>query len=506
MNRLLAVLLALCLVGTGCSSKSTGKFIEAATPSPTASDVSSLPWKSCIDDAEELLGSPISGVAIECAKLPVSRDWTNPSDASTIDIALMRVRHKDQKNRIGSLLVNPGGPGGSGRQLAAAAASMLPKEILTRFDIVGFDPRGVGASAPVRCLTDKQKDEGDTLDPDPVDQAAFDANVAYAQLSVDGCMSAQGAALRVFSTEQTARDMDAIRQAVGDEKLSYLGFSYGTLLGAVYAHLFPTRIRAMVLDGAVDPQQGMIDSTESQAIGFEKAFEQFAKNCGARGPACKIGPDARATVERVLSKVREQPVLGDDDRPATESVVFNAIVSALYSKEAWPVLEQALSELEDGKPEKVFSLADAFAGRDPDGRYNNMMDANTVLNCVDSTEESSVEEIKDLRDEWDEEYPLFGSPLAIDLLTCALWPAEQHDAYPMGAAAGAPPIVVVGTTGDPATPYENTERLATILGTGVTLTWEGEGHTAYPTTKCIRNAVDGYLINLIAPADGTRCT
>jgi pimeloyl-ACP methyl ester carboxylesterase len=454
----------------------------------------------------------------DCATITVPQDWhaagssgatANPGGGPTFQIALLRARSTQQRNRIGSLVINPGGPGASGVDTAVylsfgPAFGGLPDEVTQRFDIVGFDPRGVNRSSPIKCISDAKLDANFGYEPDPKSQAAFDGLVALNQTIGNGCAGQYGDALRLYATEQAARDMDAVRSAVGDQKLTYLGYSYGTLLGATYAQLFPQNVRALVLDGAVDPRQNLISSSESQAQGFERAFNNFAAWCAKTPAKCPIAPDARAAVTSVMDKARVSPTTGAGGRPATAGWVMYAVISSLYTQTGWEELAKAISDLEQGNPAGVFKLADAYAERGPDGHYSNLFDANLAINCTDESTKPSVQQIRDLQSQWRAKYPLFGAPLAVGMLSCALWPG-QRDPYPTGTAAGAPPILVVGTTGDPATPYEQTPRLADMLGVGKVLTWEGEGHTAYPQTPCITSNVDAYLVNLTVPPPGTRC-
>jgi len=261
----------------------------------------------------------------------------------------------------------------------------------------------------------------------------------------------------------------------------------------------------MVLDGAVDPRQSPIAGLEGQARGFERAFGNFATWCRQNaGSTCPIAPDPRAAVAKSLNTARTSAVDGRDGRRATTGWIFTAVVSSLYSQEAWPFLARAISDLQRGDPRVLFLLADNLAERDSAGHYSNLYDALNVVNCADSDEYPSVARIRALQTEWRDKYPLFGAPLALGLLNCSLW-LGKRDPYPVGPATGSPPIVVVGTTGDPATPYESTAKLAGLLGTGTVVTWNGEGHTAYPETRCIRNAVDAYFIDLKIPAKGLTC-
>jgi pimeloyl-ACP methyl ester carboxylesterase len=501
----LAVLVVATLGLAGCFSSPShpGPPATGAGGASAASGATSVKWQPCPEVARQALGRTPANVTYDCGKVGVPEDWGNRGDKKQFGIALMRARATKQTNRIGSLLVDPGGPGGSGVDLAAYLSVGLPAEITQRFDLVGFDPRGVGRSEQVKCFTDKQLDTSFGADPDPVSQADFDKAVALARTMTQSCGQKYGDNLRLFSTEQAARDMDAIRAALGEQKLTYLGYSYGTLLGAVYAQLFPTHIRALVLDGAVDPTLDSVTASETQAKGFEHAFDNFAAWCKANATKCPIAPDARAAVMSAINSARTKPVPGPDGRSATAGWVYTAVIASLYSEQEWSQLATAISNLGKGNATGVLQLADSYAERDAQGQYSNLFDANAVVNCTDDKNTPTVERMRALQSDWRQKYPLFGASSALNLM-CAQWPGKR-DPYPAGAAKGAPPIVVVGTTGDPATPYEQTPKLANMLGAGVVLTWQGEGHTAYPQTRCITNAVNSYLVNLTVPAQGTTC-
>ncbi len=483
----------------------------SAGPAPTSSAGTPAQWRACPEVPRTLLPQvpqALRGKRFDCATVAVPRDWSDRG-GPTYDLALIRVRAADQRDRIGSLVLNPGGPGASGVDTAVylslgPALGGLPAEITRRFDIVGFDPRGVERSSPVDCVTDADQDATFAAEPDPDTQAEFDAVVALNKRVAQGCGAKYGGQLPLFSTEQAARDMDAVRAAVGDDKLTYLGYSYGTLLGATYAQLFPKRVRALVLDGAVDPEQGLVAGAEAQAKGFERAFTNFAAWCRGTPARCPIGPDARKAVTDAIAAAERSPVRGRDGRDATAGWVFLAVVASLYDRSGWSRLAAAVRDLGRGDATGVLDLADGYADRDDRGRYTNMFDANVVVNCADTDAKVTAAQVRRLQFEWRAKYPLFGAPLAVGMLPCVFWPADR-DPYPTGTAAGAPAIVVVGTVGDPATPYENTAKLAAMLGVGRVLTWEGEGHTAYPNTTCITDAVDRYLIDLTVPAEGLRC-
>ncbi|MGC9666558.1 alpha/beta hydrolase [Planosporangium sp. 12N6] len=499
----LAFLVAVVLTVSGCVSPTTHWGSPTSASGNAAPAAGTVHWRPCPDVAKEALGRTPDNVTYDCGMVSVPRDWAKPADGKRFDVALLRARATHQTNRIGSLLVDPGGPGGSGVDLAAYLSVGLPAEITQRFDVVGFDPRGVGRSDQIKCFSDADLDASFGADPDPVSQAAFDQSVALSRKMAQSCGSKYGDTLPLFSTEQAARDMDAIRAALGEQKLTYLGYSYGTLLGAVYAQLFPTRVRALVLDGAIDPTLDSVASAESQAKGFEHAFDNFAAWCRDNAAKCPIGPDARATVNSVMDAARRSPVTGSGGRAATAGWIQTAVVASLYSQEQWSQLALAIDGLRKGNAAGVLRLADSYAERDARGRYSNLFDANAVVNCTDDANTPSVERLRALQADWRQKYPMFGPSSALNLI-CAQWPAKR-DPYPAGAAKGAPPVLVVGTTGDPATPYEQTPKLANMLGVGTVLTWEGEGHTAYPQTRCVTSAVNRYLVDLTVPAKGTTC-
>ncbi|GID97127.1 alpha/beta hydrolase [Amorphoplanes digitatis] len=511
----LAALLAAVVATAGCTlpvfaPDSDGDVPgTAAGKAPPAVPGTQAQWTPCPEVPRQLVGRGASGMTYECASVAVPRDWAAPRSGQTYEVAMIRIRSRTQRDRIGSLLINPGGPGSSGIDMSVylsfgQALGGLPTEITDRFDLVGFDPRGVHRSAPVKCISAADQDATFAAVPDPETDAEFQEIVALNKRVAVGCGDKYGAQLPFFSTEQAAHDMDAIRAAVGDAKTTYLGYSYGTLLGATYAQLYPGKVRALVLDGAVNPKQGFEAGSEAQAKGFERAFTNFTAWCKANAGKCPIAPDARGAVTDAMAKADASPVEGEDGRAATSGWIFYAVIASLYTEPGWQQLAKAVADLQGGDPSGIFDLADQYADRKPDGTYSNLFDANLAVNCADTDKAPTAERVRQLQSDWRKKYPLFGAPLAIGMLSCTFWPGAK-DPYPAGPATGAPPIVVVGTTGDPATPYENTAELASMLGTGRVLTWEGEGHTAYPSTKCIVAAVDAYLIDLKVPAEGLRC-
>ena len=512
----LAVLSAVLLLAAGCTDAGDGPEREDP-PGVEDLEIGPAGWQACPEVPAEVLGDLVSpgyvgqlteGVAYECATVAVPQDWSDPH-GPTFEIALLRARIDDQRDRIGSLLVNPGGPGASGVDtavyLSVGGGPDNMREVLTRFDVVGFDPRGVARSTPLECFSADDLDASFAADPDPATTAELEDALAISERMAEACEQKYGAeTLGLFSTHQAARDMDAIREAVGDEQLTYLGFSYGSLLGAVYAQLFPDNIRAMVLDGAVDPTRDRLDRSRGQAEGFEQAFDNFSDWCDDSPLECPLD-NARAAVTASLEEARASPAIGLDGREATAGWVFYGVLYALYSEGTREALAAAIDQLAGGDPTGVFDLADAYVNRSADGEYSNLWEANTAVSCADRTDGAmSVAEVRELQEQWRDEMPLFGGPAALGGLGCVHWPAEP-DPYPTGPADGAPPIVVVGTTGDPATPYESTQRWADMLGVGVVVTYDGEGHTAYPESDCVAGNVNAYLVDLDVPEDGITC-
>jgi pimeloyl-ACP methyl ester carboxylesterase len=519
-----ALLLTACSSGGGSFAKSTAPALSATpsaaatppepsasatTPKPADPTVGEVAFSDCTDVIRPQIEKEDGGdrdLRFGCGRLRVPLDYTDP-DGEGIQLFLMRVRYGTQPGRIGSLLVNPGGPGGSGLDAAVGLGLSLPLDVLKRFDLIGFDPRGVGLSNPLTCVSDSLKDRGIALDPDARTAAEYAAQVAVARDSAQGCSKKYGDALEHYNTEETARDMDLVRQAVGDKKMSYLGYSYGTRLGSVYAQLFPSRVRALVLDGAVDPLQGDVAAAETQARGFENAFDQFAAACKARGSGCAAGPNARAFVTNLLNAARAHPISSSkaaEKRRATAGYVLLAVISALYDQGDWADLETALATAKAGDAKGIFRLADRYSQRDPSGKYTNIVDASLTINCTDSHDKVTDATIRAKLAQWRTRYPLFGTSLALGLLGCQQWLGPRHP-LPAVHAAGAPPILVIGTTNDPATPYASAGVLTHALASGVLLTWDGEGHTAYPKTSCVVKVVNSYLIDLKAPAANTRC-
>jgi pimeloyl-ACP methyl ester carboxylesterase len=509
----LASLLAVSIVLSGCTSFSdtlADESAAAATATPAEPDVAEIQWTDCSTEIQRLIADQPGAdrnLAFECGRTEVPISYDEP-DGATLPLFAVRAVLAGQTDRIGSLMVNPGGPGGSGADAAIGLALTLPEDVLRRFDIVGFDPRGVGLSTPVECIPDQLKDQLVAAEPRPTTDEQFDEVFGLANEVAQGCSDEYGDALGTFNTVDTARDMDRLREALGDDQLTFLGYSYGTTLGSTYAEMFPDKVRAFVLDAAVDPTTDKVADAKASAAGFERGFDVFAENCTGLLAGCPLGEEPRGWVEAVMTKAEEEPIPSSEEgetRRATPGVVLTAVVAALYDTDSWPQLTQALVAARSGDAKGVFSLADSYAGRLEDGTYSNLLDANIAINCADTEETFDEGQVRDLAAEWNAEYPLFGAGAAASLYTCTAWQGQRTPLPEQRDAEGSPPIVVVGNTGDPVTPLPGAEDLADELDSGVLLIWQGNGHTAYPKTDCITAAVNAYLIELTPPADGLTC-
>ncbi|GHH54100.1 alpha/beta hydrolase [Streptomyces candidus] len=455
--------------------------------------------------------SPLpGGTPWQCATMKVPRDYAKP-DGDLIDLALIRAEAADKKKRIGSLIYNFGGPGGSGITTLPSAAKDYEK-LRSRYDLVSFDPRGVGRSAPVECADAKTLDTYYASDMTPDDAAEEKQFADGLKKYSESCRQNSGGMLPHVGTVNAARDLDLMRQVLGDEKLHYFGISYGTELGGVYAHLFAAKVGRAVFDAVVDPTQKAEESSLGQAKGFQLALNNFAKDCVARGDDCKLAGSTPEEIEdnivALLQRLDKKPVPAGHGRQLTQSQATNGIVQTLYSKDFWQYLEQGLDEAEGGNGSLLLVLADAMNGRNQDGTYSNIGAANAAVNCVDSKERYDLAYAKSKVADFRGASPVFGDFLAWGLSGCSTWPVPGQWETPNVSAPGAAPIVVIGTTGDPATPYEGARKMAEKLGkgVGVELTYKGEGHGAYNgSSACVKSAVDGYLLDGKVPAAGTVC-
>ncbi len=484
-------LAAAAILLAGCSSSSSVPNDQPST-SP-AYYAQHLAWQPCEN-------------GFQCARLLVPFDYTSPG-GPRFSLPVIKLPATDAAHRVGALVVNPGGPGGSGVQYALAARGEFPSAVRARFDIVGFDPRGVGGSEPaVSCMTGPELDTYLSTDEMPDNAAQLATVVRQGKFYASRCEQNSRALLPYVGTQNAARDLDVLRAALGQSRLTYLGKSYGTYLGTWYAQLFPHRVRALVLDGAVDPDTPGLQSDAIQAEGFQTAFGSFAAWCRARS-GCPLGQNAAGQLETLIVRANSRPLSQElgTGQVASGALLLNGVAAALYSKSTWPDLKDALVNAFNGDGTVLVQLANLLLERNADGTYANLVDANTAISCVDRPWPRSLASWQTAASAAERAAPLFGASIVWGNLPCAYWPVPA--APPVAIkAAGAPPILVVGTTRDPATPYRWARALAGDLSSGVLLGWNGDGHTAYGEgSSCVDTIVNAYLISLKVPRSGTLC-
>jgi pimeloyl-ACP methyl ester carboxylesterase len=480
------------------STVSTAPPTASSTPADLAATIARygagrLAWKGCDD-------------GFECAKLTVPLDYANPGNG---DITVSVIRLKARRERIGSLVLNPGGPGGSGVEFARSARQLLPGAILDRFDTVSFDPRGVAESTPVDCLDDAELDRLVNADPSPDTPVERKALFDLSRDEALACQRRSGRLLPFVATVDTAKDLDVLRATLGDDKLTYVGFSYGTLLGARYAEQFPDHIRALVLDGAVDPTLTPSATSLAQAVGFEKALVAFLNDCAAQSCAFAAHGPVGETFDALMARVENAPIRSSQDgRRLGPSEFLFGVASALYSREnGWPLLRDALESANTRNDSTgLFALFDNIVERDGNGHYSNSLESQAAISCVDSAYPRDEAAYDADAVAFRKQAPRFGEALAYGPAACAFWPVPPVTRPGPVSAPGAPTVLVVGTTRDPATPYAWSVSLAKQLKARL-LTHDGDGHTAYGYARstCVDREVDAYLLTLALPKAGTRC-
>ncbi|MFF4305968.1 alpha/beta hydrolase [Streptomyces sp. NPDC001601] len=504
------------LLVAGCSGGSSGGGEDegkassgrpsAATATATGSTAlpasltsQKLDWARCKGTSD----SAAPGDAWRCATLKVPLDWAKP-DGETIGLALIREQASGGSGkRIGSLLFNFGGPGGSGVSTMPYFAGTV-SALRERYDLVSWDPRGVGASEGIRCRSDKDIQRAESIDATPDTPAE---QTAYFQDAADfgkGCEKAAGKLIAHVSTTDTARDMDLMRQVLGDAKMHYFGISYGTELGGVYAHLFPKKVGRLILDAVVDPTADSVGQEKNQAAGFQRALDDYLKSTG------QDPEQGSRKIAGLLKRLDTTPLPTASGRKLTQSLAVTGIVLPLYSKDSWPTLTSALRAAEEGDGSELLSLADQYNERDSSGHYGTTTHSQRVISCLDDKERPTLAETKQRLAEFEKVSPVFGDFLGWDSAGwCHDWPVAGQWDTPEVSAPGAAPILLVGNTGDPATPYEGARRMADELGkgVGVELTWKGEGHGAYGSgSDCVDSTVNAYLVDGTVPKDGTVCS
>ena len=523
-RRLACVLLAAGMLVAACTgrkqlatpspslpSTATGTAGDAASPTATATGSSpsagaASPGAASVPAPPTLTWRPCTPGAFQCSTIAVPLDWSHPSSGTKVQLSLIRLPASGAKSeRIGSLFVNPGGPGASAVDFARQIGGVLPTPILRRFDVVAFDPRGMGGSSPLSCENGPSLDTYLALNPNPGSPAEIQTVIAADQQFAAGCAKQYGPSfLAHIDTKTAARDMDYIRAALGEATITYVGYSYGTFLGAQYAELFPTHVRAFVLDGAVDPALIGLQFDVAQAVGFDKELGDFFNACVQGCPFYSAG-DPKGAFMSLMSQITARP-LAVGNRQLTLALFLNGVADALYTPSTWPDLQVALAAGAQGNGSKLLALSDDLTERQADGSYNSLSSALPAVNCVDSVYPTNLDEYKAKAAEAAKVAPVFGPAIVWGSLVCAYWPVPA--AFQPGPvhATGAPPILVIGTTADPATPYEWAQSLASELSSGVLLTHVGEGHTSLGQgSGCVDNVVVTYLLNLTPPAKNSSC-
>ena len=491
---------------TARSAPSSRAPAPTTTPRPSATRPPSpglaayysqrLDWSSCRGD-------------FECARLRVPLDYRRPGGRS-IELALLKVPAARPAERIGSLVVNPGGPGAPGTDYAAAAGQVFRAPLLDHFDVVGFDPRGTGASDPVDCLSDDQLDAYTATDPDPDTPAEVTAYMGWVKALGRGCVQRSGALADHVTTIEAARDMDVLRAALGESRMTYFGASYGTKLGATYADLFPHRVGRMVLDGAVDLSIGARELSLEQAAGFETALRSYVQDCVDQSGGCFLGGTVEEGLRRIkslLTSIDAKPLPTSTDRELAVGNAFYGIVAPLYNRDYWYILSQALQQAMGGDGTVLLKLSDLYTSRADGGGYtDNSAEAIYAISCLDDPSAIPASQVPGELPAFEKASPTFGDVFAWGLTSCLDVRATSTEQPRTIRAAGAPPIVVVGTTRDPATPFQWAVHLADQLQSGVLVRRDGDGHTGYNSgNTCVDTAVESYLVDGLVPRDGLSC-
>ena len=493
--RPLAIAAALALTLSACGNSSSSSDTNTNPLDTTTSFVvNPIEWKACD-------GS--TSTEVECGNIEVPFDYADPEQGSFV---LYVKKHNASKpaTRIGSMMVNPGGPGFGGSSLADDAQYYFSQDLIDNFDIIAWDPRGTGESTPaINCVDTYDKYFGLDSPPETPDekQALIDASQAFN----DKCAENSGTILPYISTKASAQDINSLRLALGEEKITFFGFSYGSELGTTWATMFPETVRAIVVDGAVDPNASSTEEGMNQAKGFEGQLATFLKQCSEK-TTCEFhnGGKAEAAFDKLVLDLDAKPLEVSKDRtPVTQGVLFTAVAQAMYSDYYWPQLSEALSAAQNGDGKGILQLYDDYYQRKEDGTYGNELEAFLAISCLDDPGATSTKDVDSHIEEFIAAAPRLGGNFAYGY-SCALWPVKQAAKVTI-TGKGAGPIVVVGTTGDPATPLDSTRKMALGLEQGILIVVDANQHTGYGANNCVVKAVDDYLIKLIVPANETTC-
>ncbi len=443
--------------------------------------------------------------AVDVATIDVPVDYAKPN-GPRFELFVARFNALDPQQRIGSLLVNPGGPGFGGSDLALYAAQIYDRSLLERFDIIGWDPRGTGQSTPPIDCIDDYDPYFTEIDSTPESDAEHDVLVETAKDFARQCLGKNHDIIQHVGTNDSARDMDTIRRALGEDQISYFGFSYGSELGAAWATLFPATVRAAVLDGASDPEADALESELQQLAGFEASLATFLARCSDDSDcAFHNGGDAEGAFDALMTELDRRPVDSAPDRPpVNRDVALTAVAQAMYSETFWPALAESLADAQSGDGRGLLALNDSYYQRAPDGSYGNELEAFQAISCADIAERTSVEETDAESAQLTAVAPRLVPQGSAGGYWCTFFPTSISPRVGI-TGVGAGPIVVIGTTGDPATPFESTVRMADVLEDGRLVTVDADQHTGYGVNQCVIDVVNDYLIDLKPPADGTEC-
>jgi len=446
----------------------------------------------------------------DCATVVAPLDWADPGSGQ-IHLAVIRHRASGGTSQ-GTILVDPGGPGASGVDFVGGSLSFAVGPALSSaYDIVGFDPRGVGSSSAVRCLDDAGMDHYlfDVVPGQRGSEEWLQAAQAAAAAFREACVQNTGPLLGHIDTDSAARDMDLLRALVGSPKLDYLGYSYGTLLGARYAQLFPQNVGRMVLDGVVDPAASMFDLVKAQTIGFDRALRSYLSSCIAASncpvPVTSVD-DGMSQLAALAAALDAQPLTAADGRQLDGSVLFTAIATTLYDKQSWPYLTSLIRDVRSGSAKIAMQLADLYFDRDAQGHYtSNETVALTTIDCLDYPVSRDLDQLHEQAAELIQLSPVVGPYMGYGDIACWDWPYPAAARGPI-TAQGLPPILLLGTSNDPATPIEMARSLATQLPGSVLVSYDGDGHTAYnKSNQCVQSAVDDYFLDGSLPQQGLVC-
>lgn len=490
------------------SGSSSGERTLAPTPTPQ-DGATDAPSADLAEFYDQTIDWELCSNRFECGTLTVPVDYADPA-GETIDLALLKDPADNLSDRVGSLVVNPGGPGAPGTSYAQQSSFAFRDPLRDAFDIVGFDPRGTGRSDPVDCLSDEGMDELAASDPDPETPEEGEELQARYDAFFQGCVDNSDSLIGHVTTVEAARDMDVLRAALGESQLLYFGASYGTKLGATYAELFPDKVGRLVLDGAVDVSLDSRDLSLQQAGGFEVALRSYVQNCVDQGD-CFLGDsldEGLSTIQDFIDDVDESPLpTSSGGRELSVGNAFYGLVAPLYNQDYWSILDQALGTALDGDGTLLLRLSDVYQSRNENGTYaDNSAEAILAINCLDDPYAITADEVPAQVPAFEEASPTFGEVFAWGLVNCHGIQVQRSEPAPTIDGAGAAPIVVIGTTRDPATPYQWAEALAAQLDSGVLVSRDGDGHTGYNAgNTCVDEAVEDYLIDGTVPEDGLEC-